>query len=79
MAVYVVGGCRRGSTSLWAYSRRVAAVEKTSGEENGASPELMGYSAKEWTDAWKKWNADLMPPRWSPPEAPALPAAKNAR
>jgi arylsulfatase A-like enzyme len=33
---------------------------------------------KELADAWEKWNADLMPPRWSPPEAPAAPAAKNA-
>jgi arylsulfatase A-like enzyme len=32
---------------------------------------------KELADAWEKWNAELMPPRWSPPEAAAPPAAKN--
>ena len=34
---------------------------------------------KELAGAWKKWNAELMPPRWSPPEAAAPPAATNSR
>jgi hypothetical protein len=54
MAVYVVGGCRRGSTSLWAYSRRVAKVEKKSGEENGASPIRMNEVVIELANAWSR-------------------------
>jgi hypothetical protein len=33
---------------------------------------------KELADVWEKWNAELMPPRWSPPDDPVRPAAKNA-
>jgi hypothetical protein len=38
----------------------------------------MNEVVRELRDAWEQWNAELMLPRWSPPEAAAPSAAKNS-